>query len=1411
MYRAFISYSHAADARLAQAMRSALHRFAKPWYRLRAVRVFCDTTSLSANPGLWPAIEATLRESQWLLLVASPQSAESRWVQMEVDWWLAHRSPERMLVLLTDGEIHWDAAAVDFDWTRTTALPATLKGRIPEEPLYVDLRWTRQERTLSLRQPRFRAAVLDVAAPLHGRSKDELAGEDVRQHRITRAAVAAVIVVILGFAALASWQWRVAAQQRDEAIRQEAIAKREQATAERERDRAEAAAMAEREAKESEARQREEAERQRDAANDRLARLYVSNGLRASEEGDLTGALVWSIAALDRDRGNRDRERTHRTRVGTLLRHLPAPRALWFHAEPVNTVEFSADGRWIVVSTGRAYTRDAGAGEASIRDATTGRPRVPSLRHQGSVLAASFSPDGARVATASADGTARIWNAATGAPVGVPLGHRAAVRRVAWSPDSRRVATASGDATARVWDAASGAPVTPPLQHQRAVWHVAFSADGSRLVTTTVDPYGKFDGVARIWDATSGQPITPELKHGHAGSWVYSAALSPDGRWLATASSDGLARVWNAVSGAEAMSPFRHESRVSAVAFSPDGRWLLTGSWDGSARLWDLAPAAPGARATRPGDDQRLRARLAHGAAVKQAVFGPDGLRIATVSVDRTLRMWDATTGEPLGPALVHSASAYPSAGTPGDPGETPGPEVTAAFSPSGGRVVTGSWDGTVRVWDLPVSELTAPPLRSPYPWNLLRPGSLRPTAPSTVSGDGRWVGLIDGDDSLRIWNLRSARPVGRPVFHAEAVNAAAFSPDGLRLVTGTGANYAYRREGEARVWDVRTGAPVSATMRHETGIQHVAFSPDGRWIATAGWDDTARVWEAASGAPRAVLRHGGDVNHVAFDARSSRVVTASADRTARVWDRGSGAPIGAVLRHDHGVRHATFSPDGTLVATASGDHRSGIARVWSVGAGRERFPPLRFAEHLNRVIFSPDGARLATATSDGMARIWDVASGTPVTPPLAHGSGPGSLFKERSGVTAAEFSRDGRWLAAGAASGIARVWDAASGDPITPPLRHGSAIHEVRFSVDGLRLITTCVDGTVSTWDISPDARDVAHLGDVAALLSVRRLDASGTLMPLDLTQLREAWTRYRESGRPARERAQAWHQRETLAAETRGAWPAALHHLDRLITGSAPGWLPYAQRGSVHARARHWEHAAADYSRAIELGADVWKARLARGLVFAAQHEWSKAAPDFQAVVDLGVPDPRLALAAAPVFLAQGDLDRYRRASERLLERLGRDGEGQEDLLQRVGVLLLGPQPPPVLEQLPSVIATRFADDHPARRMLDGAVLFRAGRLDAAVERLGDGADRARASAVAWHSFFLAMARHVTGNEAGARAALDRGTRALDAAASERSPSSIVGLVSDDHHGNWRRRLELELLHREAVAALGTKGSAR
>jgi hypothetical protein len=151
-YDAFISYSHAADGRLAPALQAGLQSLAKPWYRRRALRVFRDETSLSASPELWPAIEGALSESRYFVLLASPEAAASRWVEEEVGWWRAHRSHDSVLIALTEGELGWDDARGDFD--AAAAIPPGLRGWFPAEPLWVDLGWARDERDVSMRNER---------------------------------------------------------------------------------------------------------------------------------------------------------------------------------------------------------------------------------------------------------------------------------------------------------------------------------------------------------------------------------------------------------------------------------------------------------------------------------------------------------------------------------------------------------------------------------------------------------------------------------------------------------------------------------------------------------------------------------------------------------------------------------------------------------------------------------------------------------------------------------------------------------------------------------------------------------------------------------------------------------------------------------------------------------------------------------------------------------------------------------------------------------------------------------------------------------------------------------------------------------------------------------------------------------
>ena len=210
-FDAFMSYSHTVDGRLAPALQQGVQTLGKPWYRRRVLHVFRDQTSLSASPGLWPDIERALTMSRFFILLASPEAADSVWVRKEVSWWREHRASERLLIAVTDGSLAWDAESDDFDGEASSALPDVLRGYFAQEPLWVDLRWARAEHQVSSRDPRFRDCVADLAAPLHGCPKDDLIGEDIRNHRsairlargagatlalITAAAVVAAIIAV---------------------------------------------------------------------------------------------------------------------------------------------------------------------------------------------------------------------------------------------------------------------------------------------------------------------------------------------------------------------------------------------------------------------------------------------------------------------------------------------------------------------------------------------------------------------------------------------------------------------------------------------------------------------------------------------------------------------------------------------------------------------------------------------------------------------------------------------------------------------------------------------------------------------------------------------------------------------------------------------------------------------------------------------------------------------------------------------------------------------------------------------------------------------------------------------------------------------------------------------------------------
>jgi WD40 repeat protein len=560
-----------------------------------------------------------------------------------------------------------------------------------------------------------------------------------------------------------------------------------------------------------------------------------------------------------------------------------------------------------------------------------------------------------------------------------------------------------------------------------------------------------------------------------------------------------------------------HGSQVNHAEFSRDGRRVVTASAGGKARLFDVG---------LPRDTLALT--LAHEGAVNWASFSRDGARVVTAGADRMVRIWNAVTGQPIGPALRHPAAVN-----------------LAVFSPSGEQVLTAADDGAARIWSLAGGR----PL-------VLR--HARRVAHASFGPDGRRVLTVSDDATARVWDAATGMPVTAPLAHAGAVRHGCFSPDGRRVATGS-------QDGTARVWDAATGA-AGPSFRLGNAVHCVAFSPDGQCLLTASAGRAACIWDTVSGKLAVPpLRHQSQVLQAAFSPDGNRVATASDDNTVRVWDAASGEPLGPSLRHYATVFSTSFSPDGRCLLTASQDE---TVRLWLVPAhqplspqaqpqltpfraavspdgtqrltartdkevivtrkGRPVGRPLRHGATIYHACFSPDGKRVLTASGDRTARVWEAATGEPVTPPLRH----------CSAVYHGAFSPDGRDVVTGSDDNTARVWQVATGQPVTPQLSHRGTVYRVAFNPDGDAVLTVSTDGTARVWDagtgepLTPplppggwvqkvlaslrdarlwnlprEERPVRDLRLLAQVLSGLWIDRTGGLVPMEPDRLRRAW----------------------------------------------------------------------------------------------------------------------------------------------------------------------------------------------------------------------------------------------------------------------------------------------------------------
>jgi WD40 repeat protein len=893
-YAAFISYRHVdPDRRWAKWLHSRLESYRLPKgiangiWTSRVGRCFRDEEELSASADLTQEIRDALEDSKYLVVVCSPQTPQSRWVNQEIKEFAALGRRDNILALLIAGE-------------PDVAFPPALTES-GKEPLAADVR-DRSRRGV-------KEAELRILATILGCRFDDLRQRE-QERRVRRAmfltgvmAAAAVLFAVISIIAIMQ---RDTAKSRELAVSSSYVLN----------DDPELSVLLALEALST---------RNTEEAVDALRQSLLRFSLRAVLKGhrgpvEVVAFSPYGEIVLTSGQDGTVRLWNPETGIQTLV----------FRAEngPITTAAFSPNGHVLL-------TASKNENIAHIWDVSSGALLHSLYGHTAGIEDAEFSSDSRLAVTASKDHTARVWDVASGQLKVVVTGHTDEVTSAAFSLDDRYVLTASLDSKAAKWDLATG-KMSDKFMHDGEVYRIALSNNGAFAATTergsanvekasdlrawcvlnghdddheVVDVAFNRDSTAVATAGTDGLSLVAALSSnppngqvcqsvslvGHNGS-VNKVIFAADGRRVITASDDHTARIWDVDNGQLLEQLVGHRGPVTDLAVSPDGRYLATASADGTARIWQIDRTLP--RLALPGrnmligpdsdqvftwsDTRAAFYDLSTGrqlakldgltASIGDAAFSADGKILLTADNDGAARLWDAATGRAL--CVLRKDAA---------------PLTHAAFSPNAGRVAVVSRAGIVRVWDTRANSLVAEWAAHTAEVNSI-----------AFSVDGRRLVTASEDHTVKIWNTANGQSLLVYRGHMGPVKRAMFTLDGARVISvspGTGNTTTREWNHEpVRVWNSRTGAEVFDLNDHSDIVTDAILSPDGKTILTTSYDTSSIAWNAATGTELSQLRgHTAEVDRAAFSRDSHFAVTTGGDCSLRIWDVRSGRNLLAV------------------------------------------------------------------------------------------------------------------------------------------------------------------------------------------------------------------------------------------------------------------------------------------------------------------------------------------------------------------------------------------------------------------------------------------------------------------------------------------------------------------------------------
>ena len=604
------------------------------------------------------------------------------------------------------------------------------------------------------------------------------------------------------------------------------------------------------------------------------------------------------------------------------------------------------------------------------------RPFVPevetalrnSINHETAILKgikASISPDGEKIAAVSQEGSIMIYNSSNGALEFCSEEETQYSHSQVWSLgfcDNGKLLAYTTDKTLKIRDVATGRLLHTIESEYGTFFSSSFSPNGSLIAV------GAEYGEIRVFDVNSGKELTviriPNEEKPDVVNYVRTVVFSADGSHLLSGSVDGKVRIINLKNLKVEETFWGHYDQVVSVAYSPDEKRVASVSWDNKLCIWDVFTGSL---------IKEVVISNVAGDGCSAVAYRPDGSNIAVASSDHTITILDSD-GNKMQTLTRHIDGIN-----------------SLCYYPNGKFLLSGASDNTVRIWELDNCQ----------EWdNNKRRHSHATISKVSFSPDGGKILSSSHDMTIKLWNMRTGDLMKVFEGHDSWVRSASFSPNGKYIASASD-------DQSVKIWDIQTGRCLRTLQGHEYWVWDVAFSPNGNILASASADDDIRLWNMPNGNLINILRgHSDMVDDISFSKDGALLVSASRDSTVRVWNIETGNCIKKVKAHNGRVTNVIFGPNNKWIISAGEDN----VKVWDY----KSMECIMVLDGYYLVACSDDG-KIAFVKRDNSICIMDCFSWKVLR-----------IINCDSDVSSISFSPDGKYLVSSSDGGTIQLWDTA-------------------------------------------------------------------------------------------------------------------------------------------------------------------------------------------------------------------------------------------------------------------------------------------------------------------------------------------------------------------------------------------------